>query len=326
MSLFNNLSHILVSTGLTGVLIYVFRDEIKNMTVSVINECKKYLQDRLYVRLLIKKDEHRICFALNEELNSIESPTYEVKDCGSTVNYAITDRVYKLTYNNQKIYIIVEDGLIECYSFLGNMDVLKQWINAIYEKYCSPQKQIMYYSIESNKWKFPIFRKPRQYKITKSMQTALTDVDKFISSESDYVKTGKNYKFGLLLIGEPGTGKSTTIELIATKYNMPVYIINLNTDNMNDTVLLNLLTTVPPRSIIAFEEIEKQICAIETNQSVSVTDSGILSALDGVPRLNHGVIFIATGNSIQNLRKELAEPLTRAGRIDKIYNFEEKID
>jgi hypothetical protein len=308
-------------TSLSAILAYIFREEIKTISFRMFDEVKTLLNEKFFVRLIVDKGEHRFCYALNEELMKIDSSIYRITDGSMSINYASVNKKYTVNHDALQIHIVMKNDSIELYSFMGDMEILKDYAETIFKKHCSPEKQIMYYSVENNNWKFPIFRKPRKYKRTECMEKMLEDVEKFMKNEQDYGQDGRNYKFGGIICGPPGTGKSSTIEIISSIYNMPVYLLNLNTDGMNDTVLLNLASSVPPRCIIAFEEAEKQINSIKTNETVSVTYAGILNAIDGIPRLNHGVVFIATCNSIDNLDKELVEALIRPGRLDNIYTF-----
>lgn len=263
---------------------------------------------------------------MNEELLKIKSSVYEVKDGNQSINYIIANKIYKVNHHDQKIYITITNDHVELYSILGKMDVLKDYLENLYTKYCSPEKQIMYYSISDDKWKIPIFRQPRKYTITNDMIAPIRYIDTFMSNKKEYESNGKVYKTGILLFGKPGTGKSTIIEIISHKYNMPIYLLNLNYDGMNDTLLLNLTSSIPRNSVIACEEIEKQIQGIKANDTISVTNAGILNSLDGVQRLNNGIIFVATCNNIDMIDDDLRIPLLRKGRIDEIYELDDLIN
>ena len=64
-------------------------------------------------------------------------------------------------------------------------------------------------------------------------------IDKFLSNEKFYNDRQILYKTGILLYGCPGTGKSSLVKAIATKYNRSV--ININTSKLQ-FIDLNSLT------------------------------------------------------------------------------------
>ena len=127
------------------------------------------------------------------------------------------------------------------------------------------------------------------------------------------------------IVGGVGTGKTTVIEKLAINHNMSIYMVNLNSDGMTDSVLINLLANVPLKSLILFDEFDKQYTAIKTNTKISLSDGGILSAIDGPQRLSHGTIVIMIVNDVNSLTTTFREQLIRPGRIDSTFNFTQLI-
>jgi len=323
----STIQQILTGASLASVLTYVYKEEIRTMSSYLLSELTKYIYDKLYVRLILPREEHRCNFALGEEISKLTQTAYVVKDGNTAPLYAIAEGRYSTTCCEQNITIVIHKDYTELYSFMGDMAILQKYMHNVFNTFCSPDKQMMYYSIENLKWKYPIFRKPVGDVVlknpTNSMTVALNYIDTFTKSESKYISNGQHYKLGLFIVGGPGTGKTTIVEIVATKYNMPVYILNLNVDGMNDTILLNLVCSVPSRSIIICDEFEKQLAAINNNDTVTITHGGILNAIDGVPRLANGVIFVAIGNSANDIDQTLLNLLLRPGRIDMKFTFEE---
>jgi chaperone BCS1 len=140
----------------------------------------------------------------------------------------------------------------------------------------------------------------------------IKDIAMFIKSEEWYINNGLQYQFGTLLHGVPGTGKTSIVRYIATKFSLPIYVIN----NFNDykKIPLDVLC------IIIIDEIDKVIDMEPTKGEDSVlVDQKILSlkVLDGIDRV-HGHIIITTTNHIDKL-----EPaLLRTGRLGKHYKFD----
>jgi chaperone BCS1 len=185
----------------------------------------------------------------------------------------------------------------------------------------------MFFTSDNDKWSIPICRQPRDFSkiiLTADMQAMVGDVQGFMKNKDVYASKGLPFKRGYLLYGSPGTGKSTCIEVIANMYNMSVYILTLNSRNMTDTTLINLLCRVPPNSIITIEEIDKQMVTLKKNKTANVSVGGLLTAIDGPQRLSHSTIVIMTANTANFLSKGDMFALCRPGRIDQTFNFSTK--
>ncbi len=71
------------------------------------------------------------------------------------------------------------------------------------------------------------------------------------------------YRRGYLLTGKEGSGKSAAVELIASRYNKAIFMVTLNSLEMDDSILINLIKEVPPNSVVVFDEIDKQLETIK---------------------------------------------------------------
>lgn len=146
-------------------------------------------------------------------------------------------------------------------------------------------------------------------------ETICDHIDKFISNESFYADRQITYKTGILLYGCPGTGKSSLVKALSTKYNRS--IININISNLA-YIDLNALTQsinadTDKRYIILFEDIDTLFLKRDDNsdkESRSIINK-LLQFLDSnTSPIN--VIFIATTNHIERLD----DALLREGRFD----------
>jgi hypothetical protein len=225
----------------------------------------------------------------------------------------------------QPVYYKFEDKYItiSVQSIISEQE-LYDYIDKIYKTYCVPEKITTYFTSNEDKWSFPIIRRSRditKINITNEMQKVIDNIDEFIDAEQVYYKNGNPYKKGYLIKGKPGTGKTSIIEYTAIKHNMCIYLVNLNSKNMTDSVLINLLSDIPPHSIIVFEEIDRQIETLNKNNNKFVSEGGILTAIDGPQRLSHGTIVIMTSNNTYKFTESFREALFRKGRIDEVINI-----
>lgn len=85
------------------------------------------------------------------------------------------------------------------------------------------------------------------------------DVRKFLSNDvADlYQRRGIPHRRGYLLYGPPGTGKTSCCKMLATHFELPIYIINLATvDDLGLEELFRTLPAHPARSMVVLEDID----------------------------------------------------------------------
>jgi ATP-dependent 26S proteasome regulatory subunit len=180
-----------------------------------------------------------------------------------------------------------------------------------------------------------------------SLSLKKRDKDKLMRALNDYMEDGPDLKawgiknkLNILLYGEPGTGKSSTIEAIATYLNKPIYYVDMKEAKTNNDLKLifdhvNLVTV--GGGIIVMEDIDamtscvhKRINAetkdghttnkhqehtvvdvMSANESPELTLEFFLNILDGVLTVDKS-IFITTTNHIE----KLDPAFYRAGRFN----------
>jgi ATP-dependent 26S proteasome regulatory subunit len=143
------------------------------------------------------------------------------------------------------------------------------------------------------------------------------DVHQFINNEDWYAKRGIPYKRGYFLHSTPGQGKTSIAKIIANKYNLPIFSMDLSVIDSNST--LNRLIT----DINYFTNNEKYILLMEdidrndffTGPATNITMDAFLNVIDGIFEPN-GRILIMTANDPEKILANTA--LTRPGRIDVI--------
>lgn len=262
---------------------------------------------------------------------------------GDNINYNVKNKTYHIMDKNiGKILITISDDefIIKSYRMAiyskknkkvfskNNLLEFKKYVEDLYKEYNAPSKITLFFTSDGNKWLKPILRLPRNFKKlfkTKEMKSALKNINKFMKKKKIYSRRGHAFRKGFLFYGETGTGKSTMPEIISKKYNMPIYLLTLNSKKMTDSDLINLLCSIPPNSIIVIDEIDKQLEALKNNKKAFVTIAGLLTALDGPQRLSDSTLIILTANKLDFLSDENKIALFRKGRIDKIFNFKNKV-
>jgi hypothetical protein len=165
----------------------------------------------------------------------------------------------------------------------------------------------------------------------------IADMEKFLApaTRERYMKLGINHKRVYLLEGIPGSGKTSLITALASKFNFSIAIVSFvpkMTDvdllrimrSLNDTYEENSSSTDSDESqkkqtIMIFEDIDcifKERKSNDENKN-SITFSGLLNALDGITSNENLICFITT-----NYKNHLDSALLRPGRIDYIMRFD----
>lgn len=165
----------------------------------------------------------------------------------------------------------------------------------------------------------------------KLKQNIIDQLDHFYSSEEWYESKGVPYKKTYILHGEPGTGKTSIISGIASKYRKHLCILDFS-EILSTTTLQVALQTVPKNCIVVIEDFDSCEATKErepekpiidrnnlknTMASAPLSTSAILNALDGIIRL-HGVVIFMTTNHLD----QIDPAVLRKGRVDHIYEVE----
>lgn len=141
-------------------------------------------------------------------------------------------------------------------------------------------------------------------------------IDKFLSDMEYYEKKQLNYKRGILLYSEPGTGKSSLVKALACKYKRSICQINIGSiDKINFNELTSMINADDEKYIVLFEDIDTLYLnrdkITEDGKNYNDIINGLLQFLDSTASPNN-VIFLATTNHFDRLD----EALIRDGRFD----------
>ncbi len=143
-------------------------------------------------------------------------------------------------------------------------------------------------------------------------EAILADLNKFFASRLRYENLGIPWRRGYLLHGPPGTGKTSLVTALASELALNVCTLSLASPTVTDEKIGNLLSTVPPRSVILIEDIDSFFHARDKADSqVKLSYSGFINALDGVAAHEGSVVFLTTNHP------ELIDAAAiRSGRVD----------
>jgi chaperone BCS1 len=152
------------------------------------------------------------------------------------------------------------------------------------------------------------------------LETTIDDITEFLASRDDYKKFNIPYKRNYLLEGIPGTGKTSLIFSLASKFGYDVACINFG-PSMTDTKFATALAKLRhyPKSFLVLEDIDSLFIKRDTNKEnkSNISFSGILNTLDGMARQDSQIIFMTT-----NYKDRLDPALIRPGRIDYHLRFD----
>jgi hypothetical protein len=153
------------------------------------------------------------------------------------------------------------------------------------------------------------------------MERIIDFMRRFLDNEEEYVRLGVPYRTGMLLYGNPGSGKSSTASAIAHELGLNIYYISLSGLD-GDDALSRALNEIPPYSLAILEDVDvynavkarpsaDDIGGSVPDEGRGVTLAGMLNVLDGFTS-PHGVITVMTTNHIEALDPAIIRP----GRVD----------
>lgn len=122
------------------------------------------------------------------------------------------------------------------------------------------------------------------------------------------------WKLGLLFHGLPGTGKSSLCFALASHFNLPIYLLNLDLPNFGSSRLAELFQSLPKACIVLLEDLDRANIdsqAVSSASTTTLTWSALLNAIDGVGAAENRILIVTANDP-----EALPDALRRSGRID----------
>lgn len=263
------------------------------------------------------------------------------KNCCFSLKNINCDSSNTIIMENRDEYTIYSSYTIEYGA--ENIDIFEDFLKTTikyYEKYSIVNTNIdmiTIYITSTDGYYFQVLGKRNKrdidsiYLPNKHKKDIITDLETFINpnTKKRYNKLGITYKRTYLLEGMPGTGKTSLITGLASKFNANIALVSF-TPKMTDVDLIRALRTLKEyeddkidsskkkRIFLVFEDIDCIFKERKSNdeQRNNITFSGLLNALDGITT-NDLICFITT-----NYKHNLDSALLRPGRIDYVMQFD----
>lgn len=162
------------------------------------------------------------------------------------------------------------------------------------------------------------------YAYPKNVMDEVEKLEKWIANKKWYQTRNIPWKYGMLLSGPPGSGKSTLIRSIAKRYELPVFLFDLTSMNNEDFVQQWEACSAKTPCLIAIEDIDavfnkRQNVTNKVSADMGLTFDCLLNCISGI-RQEDGIILIITTNHIEKIDSALYDgqndKLSRPGRID----------
>jgi len=151
----------------------------------------------------------------------------------------------------------------------------------------------------------------------------LDHINAFLENRPLYESKNLIYKTGILLYGEPGTGKSSLALALANYYNRNLVTVDMGTFDRLDIPTLTMALNANPTEefIVLLEDIDTLFSTLDReDKSIDKDERAVINKmlqfLDSTSSPNN-VIFIATTNHIE----KLDDAILRDGRFDIKINI-----
>nr|CCC51889.1 putative ATPase [Trypanosoma vivax Y486] len=243
-----------------------------------------------------------------------------------------------------------EHEVLEIMFLTRDRSVVQRFMEQVYASWKEQAKDTVSLYVPGGwgtQWEFLSKRLRRPLSTLHLPQTTTSiveDIRFFLRSRDLYMTLGIPWRRGYLFEGPPGTGKTSFILAIASELSLPIYLLSLHSRELDDVALTKLINSVPPRSLLVIEDLERAIrwreealhtkgtegcpteAATTSNAELdgarvagAVSLSALLNAIDGIASSEGRVLVVTTNDSAQLPSRQA---LLRPGRIDQHVTFQ----
>lgn len=155
---------------------------------------------------------------------------------------------------------------------------------------------------------------------TGMLEQIFKDTEAFYSVDTKdwYRKHGLPLRRSYLFHGPPGTGKTSTIRVLAGKFGLTCCFLQFTSSGFSNQILSDSFKQIPSNALLVIEDVDSLFYEErEATMKGQITFSGLLNALDGLMSAD-GLITVLTTNHV----KKLDSALVRGGRIDRSFLFD----
>lgn len=144
-------------------------------------------------------------------------------------------------------------------------------------------------------------------------------IDSFFNNREIYRKRNITFKTGILLYGEPGTGKTSLANALASKYGLNIVLVSMTTfDKLDVQTLTSCFNADDLTYLCLLEDIDTLYNINREDEAADKDDKKVINKLLQFLDSNtspDNVIFVATTNYID----KLDDALLREGRFGKKF-------